>query len=280
MNACSHSGCIDIGFNILNSINQDKLDSKIIASMIDCLARKNELSQAYQLFCKHSKLFENEIQDTIVIYTQLLSGCRTYNNVEMGEKLFYQIESLIKKEKNGYKVYNNDAATFHVLLANLYATNGLQNKCKDIRNQLKEKGIKKIAGMSWIEIDGITHKFIANDQSHPNYNQIERKKQQLIEKLNSMGYKFEESVITRQLNEYENVETHLCGHSEKLALLYGLISTTKNTTLTVAKNLRVCKDCHNVCKIISKLEKRVIKLRDAKRWHIFKDGKCSCNDFF
>jgi hypothetical protein len=48
----------------------------------------------------------------------------------------------------------------------------------------------------------------------------------------------------------------------------------------VMKNLRVCSDCHITMKLISKLEKREIILRDTIRFHHFKDGLCSCNDYW
>lgn len=75
-------------------------------------------------------------------------------------------------------------------------------------------------------------------------------------------------------------EDALCGHCEKLAIAFGLLNTPQGTTIRVSKNLRVCADCHNATKIISKIEKRDIIIRDAYRIHHFSDGECSCNDFY
>jgi hypothetical protein len=72
----------------------------------------------------------------------------------------------------------------------------------------------------------------------------------------------------------------LCGHSEKLAIVFGIISTPAGTRIRVMKNLRVCIDCHTVTKFISKLADREIVVRDANRFHHFKDGNCSCGDFW
>ncbi|KAJ6916861.1 hypothetical protein NC652_019319 [Populus alba x Populus x berolinensis] len=69
-------------------------------------------------------------------------------------------------------------------------------------------------------------------------------------------------------------------HSEKLAIAFGIISTPENTTLRIMKNLRVCNDCHNAIKFISKLVDREIIVRDATRFHHFKDGSCSCKDYW
>lgn len=75
-------------------------------------------------------------------------------------------------------------------------------------------------------------------------------------------------------------EQALMYHSERLAIAYGLISTPARTTLRIIKNLRICGDCHNAIKIMSKIVGRELIVRDNKRFHHFRDGKCSCNDYW
>lgn len=65
-------------------------------------------------------------------------------------------------------------------------------------------------------------------------------------------------------------------HSEKLAITYGLLKTKPGTSIRIMKNLQVCKDCHRVTKLISKIYKRDIVMRDRTRFHHFRDGKCTC----
>ena len=73
-----------------------------------------------------------------------------------------------------------------------------------------------------------------------------------------------------------------CGHSEKLALAFGLISTSPGSPLRVIKNLRMCGDCHSATKYVSKAEKREreIIMIDHYRFHHFVDGVCSCGDYW
>ncbi|KAF5738119.1 pentatricopeptide repeat-containing protein [Tripterygium wilfordii] len=80
--------------------------------------------------------------------------------------------------------------------------------------------------------------------------------------------------------DQEAKEQALLYHSERLAIAYGLISTPARTPLRIIKNLRVCGDCHNAIKIMSKLVGRELIVRDNKRFHHFKDGKCSCGDYW
>ena len=75
-------------------------------------------------------------------------------------------------------------------------------------------------------------------------------------------------------------EVVLCEHAEKLAIAFGLLSTPQGATLRVTKNLRMCNDCHDVSKIISKVEQREIIIRDDCSLHHFIDGSCSCGDMF
>ena len=66
-------------------------------------------------------------------------------------------------------------------------------------------------------------------------------------------------------------------HSEKLAVAFGLARLPEGRMIRIVKNLRVCRDCHTVMKLISKAE---IVAGDRSRFHSFKDGSCSCNDYW
>ncbi|KAJ0241837.1 Pentatricopeptide repeat-containing protein [Hirschfeldia incana] len=78
----------------------------------------------------------------------------------------------------------------------------------------------------------------------------------------------------------EAKEQALLYHSERLAIAYGIICTPPRKSLTIIKNLRVCNDCHNFIKIMSKIIGRTLIVRDNKRFHHFSDGKCSCGDYW
>lgn len=80
--------------------------------------------------------------------------------------------------------------------------------------------------------------------------------------------------------DQEQKEHSLCHHSEKLAIAFGLLSTSPGISLHIIKNLRVCGDCHTAIKFISRLDGREIIVRDANRFHHFRDGTCSCGDYW
>ncbi|CAK9236557.1 unnamed protein product [Sphagnum troendelagicum] len=80
--------------------------------------------------------------------------------------------------------------------------------------------------------------------------------------------------------EVEEKAFHLCHHSEKLAIAFGLINTAPGSPLRIRKNLQVCEDYHTSTKFISKIVGRGIMVRDANRFHHFENGVCSCMDYW
>ena len=78
----------------------------------------------------------------------------------------------------------------------------------------------------------------------------------------------------------EAKEQALLYHSWKLEIAYGIRCTPPRKSLNIIKDLRVCNDCHNFIKIMSKIIGRTLIVRDNKRFHHFSDGKCSCGDYW
>jgi pentatricopeptide repeat protein len=101
----------------------------------------------------------------------------------------------------------------------------------------------------------------------------------LTGQMREAGYVPDTRYVLHDIDEEEK-EKALQYHSERLAIAYGLISTPPRTTLRIIKNLRICGDCHNAIKIMSKIVGRELIVRDNKRFHHFKNGKCSCGDYW
>lgn len=80
--------------------------------------------------------------------------------------------------------------------------------------------------------------------------------------------------------ESDQKEYALSTHSEKLAVAYGLMKLPRGATIRIFKNLRICGDCHSAFKFISKVAAREIVVRDGKRFNHFRDGECSCGDYW
>ncbi|EYU34908.1 hypothetical protein MIMGU_mgv1a0030961mg, partial [Erythranthe guttata] len=131
----------------------------------------------------------------------------------------------------------------------------------------------------WIEVKNKVHMLLAGDKSLPQMAQIMDKLNRLSIEMKKAGYSPNTDYVLQDVEEQEK-EHILCGHSEKLAVVFGILNTSPGWPLRVTKNLRICGDCHAVIKCISRFERREIFVRDTNRYHHFKDGDCSCGDYW
>jgi hypothetical protein len=139
--------------------------------------------------------------------------------------------------------------------------------------------LKKQPGHTWIEVNNEVHTFVVDDHDHPRITEIRAELKRLSGQMLDMGYVPDTRFVLHDVEEEDKV-FHLCHHSEKLAIAFGLISTPPGTPLCISKNLRVCADCHTSTKFISKIVGRVIIVRDANHFHHFENGHCSCGDYW
>ncbi|CAL5378742.1 unnamed protein product [Camellia sinensis] len=167
----------------------------------------------------------------------------------------------------------------HVLLSNAYAAAGRYEEAAKARKMLRNRGVKKETGLSWIEEGNRVHKFAAGDRSHAKSREINRELEELGDEMERAGYVADTSFVLGEVDSDEKNQA-IRYHSERLAIAFGLIALPPERTLRVMKNLRVCGDCHTAIKFMSKCSGRVIIVRDNSRFHRFEDGKCSCGDYW
>lgn len=260
--ACSHGGFLEEGRKHFYGTIERYGVSLILehyACMVDLLCRCGSLKEAEDIIRRMP------MKPDVVVWRALLGGCKLHRNVELAEKVVSEMEA--------------HGSGDYVLLSNLYASVGRWNEVEKVRRIMKSKGIEKTPGCSSIEISNTIHEFISGDKSHPRYDDICAELEELCMRMSKEGYRAETTEVLYDIDEEEK-EHALGHHSEKLAIGLGLISTAPGTTLRIVKNLRVCADCHSATKLISKVCKREIVVRDRVRFHHFKDGVCSCNDFW
>nr|POE61735.1 pentatricopeptide repeat-containing protein [Quercus suber] len=148
-----------------------------------------------------------------------------------------------------------------------------------VRKEMKDVGIKKDAGCSWISVKNAVHVFQAKDTSHERNSEIQAMLSKLRRDMNEAGYVPDTNFALYDLQEEEKISEVWC-HSEKIALAYGLIAIPPGVPIRITKNLRICGDCHSAIKFISGIVGREIIVRDNNRFHQFRDGQCSCGDYW
>ncbi|OVA01955.1 Pentatricopeptide repeat [Macleaya cordata] len=265
LSACSHVGLVAEGWENFKSMEREHRISprmEHFACMVDLLGRSGLLDEALDF------IYTMPFQADSLVWRTLLGACRVHENMEIGKLAAKQILELEP----------NDPAAY-ILLSNLYASSGQWKDVVDIRKNMKERKLTKEAGCSWIEIENKVHKFFVGDTAHPRAEEIFAELDRLGCKIKDLGYVPNTDFVLHDVEE-EQKEQYLFQHSEKLALAFGLISTSGSRPIRIFKNLRVCGDCHSAMKFVSIATKREIVVRDSNRFHHIKDGKCSCNDYW
>lgn len=265
LSACSHSGLVDEGqwcFNVMQEEHGIRPSLKHYGCMVDLFGRSGYLERAYN-FIKSMPL-----KPDASIWGALLGSCRIHGNIDLGK---FASDRLFEVDQQNVGYY--------VLLSNIYANVGKWEGVDEVRSLAREKGLKKTPGWSSIEANNKVDVFYTGNKSHPKYEQIYKELRMLNAKMKSLGYVPDYSFVLQDVEEDEK-EHILTSHSERLAIAFGIISTPPKTTIRVFKNLRVCGDCHNATKYISIITEREIIVRDANRFHHFKNGICSCGDYW
>ncbi|KAL3520100.1 hypothetical protein ACH5RR_018249 [Cinchona calisaya] len=265
LSACSHAGMLQKGRHFFEYLRQhEAIEVKLehYSCMLDVLCRCGELEEAENLIRNMS------VRANLSMWLSLLNGCRKHSNLDIAERVAKDIFSL-----------DPDCSSAHVLLSNMYAYAGRWSDVARVRVQMKKRGTIKQPGCSWVTQKGVKHIFVSGDKSHPLSNKIYQKLEWLGEMLKKFGYVPDRRLALHDVED-EQREGVLSYHSERLAICFALINSAESTAITVMKNLRVCEDCHSAIKLIAKIVEREIVVRDSSRFHHFRDGFCSCGDYW
>lgn len=254
--ACGVVGDIEEGMLQFKSMSKDfgiipTMDHYV--SVVDMLGSTGYLDEALELIEKMP------LQPTVDVWETLMNFCRVHGHMDLGDRCAELVEQLepsrlTKESKAGL----------------------VPVKASDI---VKGKEKKNLGAQTILEARSRVHEYRAGDTSHPENDKIYANLRSLREHMKEAGYIPETRFVLHDIDQ-ESKEDALLAHSERLALAQGLLSTSARSPIRVIKNLRVCGDCHNALKIVSKIVGRELIMRDAKRFHHFKDGLCSCRDYW
>ncbi|KAI4366858.1 hypothetical protein MLD38_022671 [Melastoma candidum] len=266
LSGCSHSRLIEVAVSIFNSMEKDyciEPQSDHYSCLVDLLGRAGRLQEAYEL------LLKNPAKETAPAWGALLSACRVHKNVELGRLAAARLFEIEPDNPGNY-----------VSLFNILVAAKRWDEAAEIRKMLRDQGVGKRPGISWIHVKNKTYKFLVGEKSNEQTEEISRFLQDVRKKMNDAGYLPETENVLQDVDQAEK-EAALCNHSEKLAVAFGVLNSTGGqSTIRVFKNLRICRDCHNVIKFIAKVIQKQIIVRDSTRFHHFRDGLCSCGEFW
>ncbi|XP_021749165.1 pentatricopeptide repeat-containing protein At4g14050, mitochondrial-like [Chenopodium quinoa] len=263
--ACSHVGLVNKGRHFFDTMVQDygmKPSLHHYTCLLDVLSRSGHLDEAEKLL-KTMPYHPDE-----AAWAALLSACRKHKNTEVAIRVADHLLCLGPEDPSSY-----------ILLSNTYASASMWDNVSKVRKLMSTMDLKREPGYSCIELAKESQVFYAGQTSHPMQEKLIGLLEELDLEMRKRGYVPDTSYVLHELEQHEK-ERHLLWHSERWAVAYGLLKSAPGTTIRIVKNLRTCGDCHTVLKFISSIVKREIIVRDINRFHHFKDGSCSCGDFW
>ncbi|KAL5778819.1 hypothetical protein ACOSQ2_009556 [Xanthoceras sorbifolium] len=174
LTACSHGGLVEEGLRYFTSMHKDHgmtIDVKHHACVVDILARAGRLADAEKFILKSG------LEDSPVMWRSLLSACRVYKDTITAK---HAAEKVIELEPQ-------EAASY-VLLNNIYVDAGIDLPASEVRELMKDRGIKKEPGLSWIEVGNKIHSFVVGDRSHPMSHMLYDRLETMLEKIKKTSY--------------------------------------------------------------------------------------------
>ncbi|ONK58617.1 uncharacterized protein A4U43_C09F14900 [Asparagus officinalis] len=262
MSACSHSGLVDKGMKIFESMGK--------LYMVN--PRRVHYSCAIDLLGRVGRF--NEVEDLInrmpfepdeIIWNSIINSSRIHGNQKLAILASERLFDMGLKE-----------ATPYIILSNMYSKAGKWDEAAKVKKLMRARGVRKEPGYSWVEIKNQTYTFSSNDYIKDDTKDMLVK---LRYKMEEAGYNRDTSCTLQNVDEGTKAES-LMHHSERLAIAFALVHGPPGAPIRVMKNLRACADCHEAIKVMSKVIEREITVRDSSRFHRFRDGVCSCGDYW
>lgn len=174
LHACSHVGSIEKGMELFKSMSEvhgiiPRMEH--YACVVDMLGRAGHLEKA-KCFIERMP-----IEPSVLVWQALLGACSMHGNSEVGR---YAADRLLLKAP--------ECSAAYVLMANIYSSQGRWKERARIIKRMKQMGVKKETGMSWIEVEKEVHSFVVEDMSHPQADYIYQVLGELIAFMIEEGY--------------------------------------------------------------------------------------------
>ncbi|KAL5976234.1 putative pentatricopeptide repeat-containing protein [Asimina triloba] len=136
LKACSHAGLADEALKYFNWMHEhyaSEVSQDHYSCLVDVLGRAGRLKEAYDV------IREMPQQSSAKAWGALLGACRNYGEVTLAEiagRVLFEVEP--------------DNAGNFVLLATIYANAGMFKEADRVRLEMRERGMRRMPGSSWV----------------------------------------------------------------------------------------------------------------------------------
>ncbi|XP_024532523.1 pentatricopeptide repeat-containing protein At3g24000, mitochondrial [Selaginella moellendorffii] len=245
---CSHAGVVSDGleqFHIMVGDFGIVPVTEHYGCVIDLLGRAGWLEEAEEL------LRTMPVEPDKAAWNSLLGACKVHSHTDRAKRI----------AKLACDLALPFASAPYVLLSNMYTDEEQQSDPEEDQCS------------SLIEVKGRVHEFVAGDWSHPRIEEIVAELQRLQEEMMILRG----SSLCEEGGQEGSVQEN--EHSLKLAIAFGVLASPQGSTINVVNTRRICVECHDAAKVISKIAGRKIVVRDSYRFHHIEQGVCSCGDY-
>ncbi|KAL3812421.1 hypothetical protein ACJIZ3_013689 [Penstemon smallii] len=161
LSACSHAGLVELGkhyFNLMQNEYSVQLTNEHYTCMVDLLGRFGLIDEAMNIL---NRMSVDGLEIQASVWGALLGACRMHGNMSIAE---IAGEKILELEPSNSGVY--------MILAEIYLASGRKEKAESMWILMKEKGVKKQPGCSWIESSIGGKVFLSGDNTHTEFESV------------------------------------------------------------------------------------------------------------
>ncbi|PWZ29145.1 Pentatricopeptide repeat-containing protein [Zea mays] len=174
LTACNRGGLTKEGYELFQTMKwRFGIEPRIehYACVVDLLCRAGMEERAYEI------IQGMPMRPSISVSGALLGGCKMHGKTELGRIAAEKLFELDPQDSGN-----------HVLLSNMLASAGRWAEATDVRKEMKNVGIKKDPGRSWITWKNVVHVFQAKDTTHDMNREIQALLAKLKGQMQAAGY--------------------------------------------------------------------------------------------
>lgn len=152
--ACNHAGLIREGYLYFKKAANDYNDPNLLqpehyACMVDMLSRSGHFKEAEEL------IKSMPLEPGIGFWKALLGGCQIHSNKHLAKLAASKILEMDPRDVSSF-----------VMLSNAYSAAEKWQNVSEIRRKMKEMGLKRVTGCSWIEVRDQVRVFVNADKNN------------------------------------------------------------------------------------------------------------------